>query len=185
MKTVTQISALFHDFEAPHDDNHVDGHVGFKGCSSKRSTALLLATNSSKNNGSRMQLQKKIGIEDEKKMLDEYEKKYGKIVTRRNEEIQEYKFQVDDKVFTVTGKVDGIVEEDSTIIEHKRRIRGLLHRVPFHEKVQCYLYMRMFKMNNVNLIETFGDHMDIHELNFDEATWNRICSRLYMLSDFV
>ena len=185
--SVTQISGLFHEFEHeqinpttnPRPVHNVQTPMIHP---KSRSMALLFATNSGQYNPNRSELQKKKGIEDEKKMLDMYEKKSGKIITRRNEEVQDYKFEISNKVFHVTGRVDGIVEDDQTIIEHKRRIRGLLHRVPFHEKVQCYLYMKMFKMNHVNLIESFGDHIEVHEFSFCEKTWDKICMRWYMLS---
>jgi hypothetical protein len=179
--SVTQISSTYHDF--------VENSIGFdvededdafvRKKKRPKGKALLLATvqidESKKSN-----LQKQIGLEEEDDMLNMYEKLTGLNVTDRNEKL--YELMIDD--VKVIGKIDGMEREKGLIVEHKRRLHGLLFKVPDHEKVQCHFYMKMTNMNKCHLVETFGTHMKIHEFNFDEEFWNQILVRV-RLSNFI
>lgn len=172
MTTVSKIVSLFHTFS---DDTNPSTNKSYTKKYGKRgSKALLLATNTINNNS----LQKQIGISDEKCMLDKYETLIGEKICRRNEELLTYDMIINNKEIKIFGKIDGFIESKQIIIEHKRRTRGLLHRTPFHEIVQCYFYMKMMNSKITHLIETFGDHIDIHVIHFDDDIWDNICSRL-------
>ena len=166
--TVSQISALFHDFE---DTGQINLKYGEKG--KKRGKALLLATLN--RHEDKQEVQKQLGIYHEDKMLDSYENKTGKKIRKRNEEL----YTMTIKHFKIVGKVDGIVEDEGILIEHKRRVHGILNRVPYHELVQCYFYMKMLQLTKTHLIETFGSFMKIHEILFDETIWQTILLRVF------
>lgn len=142
----------------------------------KRSKALTLATESSPY---RCTLQKSIGIDSENFMLDMCEKKLNFIIHSRNEKI----LRLHVCGYIVSGKIDGMIEDD-IVVEHKRRVRGLLGYIPFHEKVQCHFYMKMTGTTKCYLIETFGSHINKIDLYFDENIWIKIQERLGNESDF-
>tara|TARA_B100000482_G_C12524687_1_gene265964 strand:- start:178 stop:759 length:582 start_codon:yes stop_codon:yes gene_type:complete len=186
--TVTRIVSLFHEFQKHDFTNHDFANENetfenkLKKRTSYKSKALLLATN---NNILRHEIQKRIGIQEEDRMLDICENAIGKKISRRNDELYSIEIENGDQSIIVQGKIDGYIQEDSIVIEHKRRTRGLLNRVPYHEKVQCHFYMKMKNCNKCYLLETFGDHINTHVIYFDQNTWEEICIRLFLLSDFI
>lgn len=185
--TVTQISSLFHNFEqaAEEPKDEQSRYKTLSGSGSRPSRALKLATISNHNTSKRHDIQKKMGIDDESRMLDKYELMFGRTIKRRNDETLKLNLRVNDRTFCVTGRIDGFIEDESIVVEHKRRTRGLMSHVPYHECVQCHLYMKMTNSKLTHLIETFGEHMKVHELKFDDKVWKYILSRWFMLSDFI
>lgn len=161
MCTVSEIAAMFHDFKTFDDPLNTCKRNG-----KKTGRALLLATVSV----SHGKLQCQIGNESEQRMLNAYEEKMGRSITRRNDTLYEMTIGG----FRITGKVDGIVEKEGIVIEHKRRIRGLLNRVPYHELVQCFLYMKLTGLNMAHLVETFGMSMQIHEIQMCVEKWKQM-----------
>ena len=121
-------------------------------------------------------------MNDEKKMIDRYEHHTQTSVTKRNDHVYTLNLAQD---VTIYGRVDGIVESEGLLIEHKRRIRCMMEKVPYHERVQCHLYMKMTGLKKAHLVETFGDHLQIHEIAFDENVWEEIRIRCLMLSNFI
>ena len=103
-------------------------------------------------------------------MLDEYERVMNcKVTHRNNVNISCMKLQI-------RGRVDGIVGDK--IVEHKYRCNGLLGHVPFHEVVQCHLYMHMLKKGSCDLVECNRNAMIIHHLKFDDFVWDKIIHRI-------
>ena len=145
------------------------------------SRALLLATsdNSSK---AKSKLQKEIGMKQENIMIDKYEEILQQPIEERNEKIYTLNLLVDDKPIEMSGRIDGIIKKDNIIIEHKSRTTGLLNMVPFHEIVQCHIYMKMLDSKETRLIESFGTTMKVHTITFDSHVWDKI---LKLLSDFL
>jgi hypothetical protein len=165
--TVSQIVSWFHDFPNHEKENNFVAFHSKK----RKGKALLLATIDF--NASSMK--KNIGVKTENKMIDLYERITGRAVIHRNEKT--YSIEINNmKIF---GKVDGIVDKDGIIIEHKRRINGFLNRVPYHERVQCFFYMKMTGLNTSHLVESFGEQIKIHEINFDEEIWQDIEMRCF------
>jgi hypothetical protein len=163
--TVSDIIAQFHNFSNTEECVFVRNRA----CK-KKGRALLLAT---VNLNERQHIQKRIGIESESAMLDLYETCTGCRITHRND--QTYSMMLNN--VKIYGKVDGIVVEDGILIEHKRRIHGFLNKVPYHERVQCFLYMKMTNLTKSHLVESFGKKIQIHEILFDESIWQNICRR--------
>lgn len=165
--TVSQLVSMFHDFDnispiSVHNSNNIK----------KKGKALFLATV----NKNSAPTQKEIGIKEENKMLDLYEEKTGRSISQRNEKL--YTMSIHD--INIIGRIDGVVASESILIEHKRRVHGILHRVPYHELVQCYLYMKMINFKKAHLVETFGNCMEIHEIIFDDNIWENIKMRCFM-----
>lgn len=167
--TVSQIVSMFHDFD---NTSPLLVHNNNNNNMRKKGKALFLATTNKNNTFT----QKELGMKEEDKMLDLYEEKTGRSISGRNEKI--YNMTING--INIVGRIDGIVDSESILIEHKRRVHGLLHRVPYHELVQCYLYMKMINLKKAHLVETFGNCMEIHEIIFDEKIWENIKMRCFM-----
>lgn len=170
--TVTDISNMFHEFNVSTKHNNDQNRHREK--KKYPSRALLLACN----NITCLNLQRDVGTRDEKQMIDLYEHMFGCVVAERNEEIIDMYLTLNNKTMYITGKIDGFVHGKNILIEHKRRTRGLLHYVPFHEKVQCYMYMRMIGCKHAHLVESFGHHILVHTITFRMDVWKSICEKL-------
>ena len=181
-KHVTEISSLFHNFND--EPENINKHTFTKKDypHKKRNTALILATTSSSSNSERSILQKKLGNKHEGNMLDKYETLINKQITQRNNELYTMNITINGKTIEVVGKVDGIID-NSILIEHKRRMRGIKNNIPFHEIVQCYMYMKMTDLKTTHLIQSFGEHIKTDIIQFDENIWTQILSRCNLLSD--
>jgi len=148
-------------------------------CMVKNGRALSLATTKTNEKNDKLEkLQKKIGIDDEEKMLDAYEKSLDKKITCRNDQLYTITVNYNNQLFKIYGKIDGMITEDNIIVEHKRRIRGFLQKIPVHEIIQCHLYMKMTGCKCTHLLETFGNHQKITIINFDEEMYQYILRKL-------
>lgn len=121
----------------------------------------------------RQRAQRLIGIKEERKGIDKYERLTGHVVNFRNTRLLEIKI---DK-YRVVGRVDGI-RDDDIIIEHKRRCHGLSMKLPFSEKIQCTIYMKMLGLDTTHVVETYADDIKIHVLRFNPKIWDIICRKL-------
>jgi hypothetical protein len=120
------------------------------------------------NTDKRIWAQKQLGLLKENYMLDEYERVMNcKVIHRNSQNITCMHLQI-------CGRVDGIVENQDRIVEHKYRCTRLLGYVPFHEAVQCHLYMHMLKKSSCDLVECNGNSMIIHHIKFDDLLWDRV-----------
>ena len=86
------------------------------------------------------------------------------------------------KSIPIRGRPDAIDWTNRTIVEHKRRTVRLLSFVPFHERVQCHLYMHIFGFKQANLVETFGTQILVHRIEFDASIWNKIVAKVEHLT---
>ena len=182
--TVTQIASLFHDFssnEYSTGNNNVMSQTPLNKQFKKRSKALILASNKPES----LTLQKQLGIKNENTMIDSYEHEIGKKIDQRNDKLLSLSFNVQGKDIIVYGRIDGFISDGCIVVEHKRRMKGLLNKVPYHECVQCHFYMKMMNSNISHLVETFGVHRNVHIIKFDESIWNDIMMRWFISSDFI
>ena len=162
--SVSEIAALFHTFEPttkptpPQWGRH----------SRPRSNpALAYMCGSARNT--------EAGLAKEEDGMRAYTKLTGNCVTLRNDHNIKMRIRcADDVVVDVVGRPDGFCEDKKIVVEHKYRVHGLLAFVPFHEEVQCHLYMHMLGISCAHLVQTFGTQMRIHEILFSQATWMRI-----------
>jgi hypothetical protein len=71
----------------------------------------------------------------------------------------------------VFGKVDGILTDSfglDSVVEIKNRQNKLFRFVPEYERVQCQLYMYIFKIHSCKLVEHFKNQYKVHTLQYDE-----------------
>ncbi len=137
----------------------------------RKSIAFLMALHDP--NPIQQQIRCSLGISTEDENINKYETKFNTKVIQRNEELLE----VNIHGTTITGRIDGKTEKN-ILIEHKRRTNGLLSHVPIHERVQCHLYMYMINSVITHLVETFGEHMQVHVIYFDNVLWENILMRI-------
>ena len=178
--SVSYIASLFHEFE----ESEAETIEPFPKKNSKHkfsNKALILATQGANTKN----LKTYIGNKYENEMLNRYETISAQQIVERNEKNRELEIDIFDKKIYITGRLDGFVDKGQIVIEHKRRINGFLNTIPYHEKVQCHLYMKMSGSKTTHLVETFKNHIKVHTLNFDENIWNEIILRLKNSSDFI
>ena len=161
MKTVTDVCKQFWNCEHYHvyKTSHLVNDTNFKFAS------RLASCNVER----RVRAQKQLGILKENYMLNEYERIMNcKVIHRNCTNISCMKLKI-------RGRADGIVENENKVVEHKYRCRNLLGYVPYHEAVQCHLYMYMYDKRLCDLVETNGNSMIIHHIKFDDVLWDRVC----------
>lgn len=114
------------------------------------------------------------GVRLEKVTLDTLAVQQGYIITGKNDK----KYLKDFGHFILSGKVDGIDERESRIIEVKNRTR-FMHEPPIYDKIQCLIYMVLTDMKSCLLVEHFPDG-DIRktQLDFDQKEFNEIHDKL-------
>ena len=168
--TVSDISSLFHTFPQLIVANV---HATTSKISIRHSASPALAFMCGSNDNAQR------GIEFEERGIELYTKTTGNIVGRRNNVNLTTRLELPDgRVCEIAGRLDGICEEKNIVIEHKYRVHGLLHYVPYHEVVQCQLYMFLTGIRQAHLVETFGNRIKVHELVFSTEIWARIIEAL-------
>lgn len=78
----------------------------------------------------------------------------------------------------VIGYIDGLDPTTRTVIELKHRTRGLFRRLREYERIQCFVYMKMLKARRAKLIETYAGEQLEYDIEWDDATWSNIESKL-------
>lgn len=116
-----------------------------------------------------------MGMRKETAGIDAYIAKTGYAVEQRNDQTLTVGIDIRGVEVLFRGRPDGVCVDLGAIVEHKYRPCGLIGRVPFHERVQCHVYMKMFGLRLAHLVETFNMHIQVHEVVFDEHVWSRIC----------
>ena len=158
MKSVTDVCKQFYNYQPIHvyNTSHWVNTPNFKFAS------RLASSNIEK----RICAQKQLGMLKERFMLNEYERIMNcKVIQRNSENVTCMKLQI-------RGRVDGICGD--MIVEHKYRCNRLLGYVPYHEAVQCHLYMYMLNKSSCDLVESHGNSMIVHHMEFDDFLWDRV-----------
>lgn len=112
--------------------------------------------------------------------LDAYEKAYGRVVVRRNQDSLRQQFGAGCSSFVVSGRVDGFefFNGDRWVVEHKRRQRRLFEDVPQYEEVQCQVYMVLTGTMCCRWVQTLGPDVDVRSLSRCNLRWSCIRERL-------
>jgi hypothetical protein len=117
-----------------------------------------------------------IGNVKEESDINEYEKKFGKKVDKRNTEtyskiITTYKeYDVE-----IRAKIDGI--SDGKVVETKHR-RNRLLGIPIYEKVQMECYMWILDYTTSIHVENYVDKQSTVMYHQDTKFWNEIVTKL-------
>ena len=73
----------------------------------------------------------------------------------------------------IGGKTDASLE-NGVLVESKRRMYRLFHKVKDYEKIQCYAYMKIFNVRKCILLETHNNEQAKHEIEWEDAYWNQL-----------
>tara|TARA_B110000977_G_scaffold198363_1_gene283070 strand:- start:268 stop:1149 length:882 start_codon:yes stop_codon:yes gene_type:complete len=121
----------------------------------------------------RRHVAKERGICGEKRALDALEAKCNIVVNERNRELKSHTFAFGVRV---TGCIDGKTH-DGTLVEAKERRYKLLG-VPYYERIQCEVYLRLFDMHKCCLTERFNDQSKEYVFMRDDRLWSEITEGL-------
>lgn len=116
-----------------------------------------------------------LGIKNEDACVKRFEREYGKSLIMKNDEVR--CTLVEDGII-MCGRIDGYDPEEDAVVEFKSRCRGLLSVVPWTEVIQCHVYMKIYKCNSTYLVQSFGDHMNVFKIDFDEEIWEGILQKI-------
>ncbi len=92
------------------------------------------------------------GLNNEEKILDQYESQREVKVTERNTKTIKKSFET----FWLIGRCDGYVASESRIVDSKDRTR-FWPDVPLYDEIQLRCYMVMYDAKEAELIERFPD----------------------------
>jgi len=114
------------------------------------------------------------GLNNEEKILDQYEADRAVKVTERNTKTVKIPFDT----FWLIGRCDGYVASESRIVDSKDRTR-FWPDVPLYDEIQLRCYMVMYDAKEAELIERFPDGQVRHTkyLN-DPEKWKSIESAI-------
>lgn len=123
------------------------------------------------------------GIKNENTGLQQYIKESKENVKSINKFVKKFIFQTKKYKWSIGGRIDGINESETTIIEIKNRVHKLFFNLRDYEKVQIFAYMFIFNKNKSKLVECLkkNDVCDINiiPVDFDSLFWeNEIISKL-------
>lgn len=128
-------------------------------------------------------INKEVGIKNEEKNINNYEKITNTKVDSRNEKcwfmtISEEK----DCKLSIVGKIDGKTEDD-VLIESKNRQNRLFRTIPIYEKVQMEIYLRMMGLKDATLIENYNNQQLSHDYSSNDILWTEITDGLVEFRD--
>ena len=106
------------------------------------------------------------GIKYENKGGDLYEAKTGCKIIKTNKYHKIELFIIPNEmrmndIWSIGGKIDGILLPENKIIEIKNRVNNLFYRLRNYEKVQCYVYMFLLESFETDLVEVLKKPMII------------------------
>lgn len=118
----------------------------------------------------RGQVSKRRGINNEAKILDNYEVAQDVKVTERNTR----SLKLDLGKFILTGRTDGWVASENRVVDSKDRTRWF-PEVPVYDEIQLRVYMKMLGCPESELIERFPDgRTRVTKFMNDPAKWETI-----------
>lgn len=124
----------------------------------------------------------KYGSKMESSAIDIYSDIYGVKVIGKQKCVRKL-FSTNGNIsWYIIGKLDGITEDDSTIIEIKNRTKALFKTIVEYEKIQMTTYMKLFQKQKCNLVECLdspkGKIINVIPVQYNEIYWTMIDSGL-------
>ena len=122
------------------------------------------------------------GIRYENKAADLYENINKCKIIKTNKYYKTELFMIPNEqrmndIWSIGGKIDGILLPENKIIEIKNRVKCLFYRLRDYEKVQCYSYMFLLESSETDLVEVLKNPNDnsinIINVKFDENFWEK------------
>jgi len=127
-------------------------------------------------------INKKRGIRNENKIIEQYAKKYKTNVTNNNSKLYKYKLcSINDIDFYICGKIDGI--ENDELIEVKNRKNRLFTFIPEYEQIQIEIYFKLTNLNKGKLIQNYNDTQSIILIEQNNDLWNIIETELNIVAN--
>lgn len=118
----------------------------------------------------RGKVSKQRGINNEAKILDQYEVAQDVKVTERNTR----SLKMDMGKYILTGRTDGWVASENRVVDSKDRTRWF-PEVPVYDEIQLRVYMKMLGCPEAELIERFPDgRTRVTKFANDAAKWDVI-----------
>ena len=125
-------------------------------------------------------INKKRGIVNENKIINNYEKKNNIKITENNSKLYKMKlFTIDKYDIYVCGKIDGVL--DNTLIEIKNRRNRLFEFIPIYEQIQTEIYFRLTNLENGKLIQNYNDTTSEFLIYKNEDLWTLIKTKLFQI----
>ena len=132
------------------------------------------------------------GIKYENKGGDLYEQKTGCKIIKSNKYHKIELFIIPNEmrmndIWSIGGKIDGILLPENKIIEIKNRVKNLFYKLRNYEKVQCYVYMFLLESFETDLVEVLkkpnDNSINIINIPFDDHFWEK--EIMYNLEVFI
>ncbi|KAG5186417.1 hypothetical protein JKP88DRAFT_241026 [Tribonema minus] len=123
---------------------------------------------------------KKRGIAGEDDGVRAYERYVKQKVVFKNDKFFKKYIAKD---LAVGGRTDGILEDGSRLLEHKKRVNYFYRSNK--EKIQCCVYMAITDIHVCDLQQELRGEFEIETYTFDADMWNRICDSLKDFADEV
>lgn len=128
------------------------------------------------------------GIKNENDITKLYENMTGNIIIKDNKYRKTSVHKNNKYNIIIGGKIDGINNNNGSIIEIKNRVYKLFYTLKEYEKVQIMCYMFLFNSNKGHLVEAYkkkdGSLINIIEVDFDQLYMNNIIDKLILFCDF-
>ena len=116
------------------------------------------------------------GTRNENVGITEYTQETGEKVKQLERFFKKSLYQTKKHLWSIGGRIDGIDEKDTKVIEIKNRVKRLFYTLRDYEKVQVYAYMYILGLNDSRLVECYKQNktcdINIIEVPFDSNFWN-------------
>jgi hypothetical protein len=127
----------------------------------------------------RGKVSKQRGLNNENKILDQYETARDVKVTERNTKTLKKDFGS----FKLVGRTDGFVASENRIVDSKDRTR-FWPQVPLYDEIQLRCYMAMSGATESELVERFPDGQVRHtKFANDPEKWNALQTAMERAAD--
>ena len=127
-------------------------------------------------------INKSHGINNENNALDVYEKQNNIQLDKTQKYYSKFLFNYNNKDWYIGGKMDGIDEENKTIIEVKNRTRCFFNSVRDYEMTQIQIYMYLKDYDNSILVEKLNNKIKKTSIKYNEDYLN---TTLFELQQFI
>jgi len=130
----------------------------------------------------------KFGIKNENDVTKLYETMTNTKIIKDNRYHKKSIYSNDFLNIMIGGKIDGINNTTSCIIEVKNRVKTLFHILRDYEKVQIMCYMHLFESLKGHLVEALkkktNTDINIIEVDYDEKYMEMILSKIIIFGHF-
>ena len=127
-------------------------------------------------------INKKRGIKNENKIINQYSEKYKTKITDNNSKLYKiHLFNINKYNIYICGKIDGI--ENNELIEVKNRKNKLFTFIPEYEQIQIQVYFKLTNLSTGKLIQNYNQDQSILLINKDINMWNMIEEELKNVSN--